>query len=243
MAKRKEDTFNKTPAPREIPTYTLGEAAQYLRIPRTTIRDWVTGRSLQDGTVTRRSQPIIPVSKSTPRLLSFINLVEVHVLDAIRRQHNISLDKVRKAIQFLQKQFPSQHPLVDHNFETNGINLFIEKYGQLINITQEGQLAIKNIMKAHLKRIERDAKGIPQKLYPFTHKRAFYSGEIEPATVVIDPRVSFGRPSIIGTGIPTSIIAERYKAGETVEDLAEDYGLQPLQIQEAIRAVLTVEAA
>ena len=61
--------------------------------------------------------------------------------------------------------------------------------------------------------------------------------------MVIDPRVSFGRPSIIGTGIPTSIIAERYKAGESVEDLADDYGLQPLQIQEAIRSELTVEAA
>ena len=243
MAKRKEDTFNKIRAPQEIPTYTLGEAAQYLRIPRTTIRDWVTGRSLQEEVGTRRSQPIIPVQRSTPRLLSFINLVEVHVLDAIRRQHNISLEKVRKAIQFLQKQFPSKHPLVDHNFETNGINLFIDKYGQLINITQEGQLAIKDIMKAHLQRIERDAQGIPQKLYPFTHKRAFRSGEIEPTVVVIDPRVSFGRPSIIGTGIPILIIAERYKAGESVEDLADDYGLKPLQIHEAIRSVLTVEAA
>lgn len=243
MPKRKEGVPNKILDPREIPTYGLSEAAQYLRIPRTTIRDWVTGRSLRDEAVTRRSQPIIPVPKSTPRLLSFINLVEVHVLDAIRRQHNISLEKVRKAIQFLQKQFPSKHPLVDHNFETNGINLFIEKYGQLIAITQEGQLAMKDIMKAHLKRIERDAQGIPQKLYPFTHKRAFRPGEIEPTSVVIDPRVSFGRPSIVGTGIPTSIIAERYKAGESVEDLADDYGLQPLQIQEAIRSELTVEAA
>ena len=243
MTKKKEGSSNKILDSREVLTYTLGEAAQYLRIPRTTIRDWVNGRSLQDETVSRRSLPIIPIPKTTPQLLSFINLVEVHVLDAIRRQHNFSLEKVRKAIRFLQRQFPSKHPLVDHHFETNGINLFIEKYGQLINVTQEGQLAIKDILKAHLKRIERDAQGIPQKLYPFTHKRAFHPGEIEPITVVIDPRVSFGRPSIIGTGIPILIIAERYKAGESVEDLADDYGLQPLQIQEAIRSVLTVEAA
>jgi len=48
MAKKKEGTVNKILDPREIPTYGLSEAAQYLRIPRTTIRDWVTGRSLQD---------------------------------------------------------------------------------------------------------------------------------------------------------------------------------------------------
>ena len=86
----------------------------------------------------------------------------------------ISLSKKSgKLFSSFREQFPSKHPLVDHDFETNGINLFIEKYGQLINITQEGQLAIKDIMKAHLKRIERDAQGIPQKLYPFTHKRMF----------------------------------------------------------------------
>ena len=98
-------------------------------------------------------------------------------------------------------------------------------------------------MEAHLKRIERDAQGIPQKLYPFTHKRLFRPGEVEPRAVVIDPRVSFGRPIIVGTGIPTAIIAERYKAGESVEDLADDYGLESLQIQEAIRTELWVEAA
>ena len=229
--------------PREIPTYGITEASQYLRIPRTTIRDWVMGRSLQREVGPQRSKPIIPSAGSMPRLLSFINLVEVHVLDAIRRQHNISLEKVRKAIHYLQKQFPSKHPLADHHFETNGINLFIEKYGQLIDITQEGQLAIKEIMKAHLKRIERDAQGIPQKLYPFTHKRDFQLAGNEPKAVVIDPWVSFGRPIIVGTGIPTAIIAERYKAGESIEDLADDYGLQPLKIQEAIRSELTVEAA
>jgi len=104
-------------------------------------------------------------------------------------------------------------------------------------------LAIKEIMKAHLQRIEWDAQGIPQKLYPFTHKRIFRPGESEPRAVVIDPRVSYGRPSIVGTGIPTSIIAERYKAGESIEELAKDYGLQPLQIQEAIRSELAIEAA
>ena len=243
MGKKKGSLKTNILDPREVPSYGISEAAQYLRIPRTTVRDWVTGRSLPNELTPRRTQPIIPISKSTPRLLSFINLVEVHVLDAIRRQHNISLEKVRKAVQFLQKQFPTKHPLANHQFKTDGINLFIDKYGQLIDITQEGQLAIKEIMKAHLKRIEWDSQGIPQKLYPFTHKREFSPEKIEPTVVVIDPRVSFGRPIIVGTGIPTAIIAERYKAGESIEDLADDYGLNTLQIQEAIRSELWVEAA
>ena len=169
-----------------------------------------------------------------------MNLVEVHVLDAIRREHNIPLEKVRMAVTYLSKQFPSKHPLADREFETDGINLFIQKFGQLINISQAGQLAMKEVLEAHLHRIERDVAGIPVKLYPFTRKR---DSQEEPKAIVIDPRVSFGRPVLVGTGIPTAMIAERYKAGESVDDLANDYGRKRLEIEEAIRCELWVEAA
>ena len=94
-------------------------------------------------------------------------------------------------------------------------------------------------LQAHLRRIERDSAGIPVKLYPFTRKR----DPQEPKAVVIDPQVSFGRPVLAGTGIATSVIAERYKAGESMEELADDYGLKRLEIEEAIRCELPLEAA
>lgn len=66
---------------------------------------------------------------------------------------------------------------------------------------------------------------------------------MEPKTIVIDPQVSFGRPVLAGTGIPTAVIAERYIAGESVDDLADDYGRRRLEIEEAIRCELSLEAA
>ena len=65
----------------------------------------------------------------------------------------------------------------------------------------------------------------------------------EPKSVVIDPTMSFGRPSIAETGIATAIVAERYKADESVEALAKDYGVPASSIQEAIRCELQLEAA
>jgi hypothetical protein len=56
-----------------------------------------------DKTVTRRSGSVTMTRKQlrasdvTQRMLSFVNLVELHVLDSIRRQHNVELDNVRKA--------------------------------------------------------------------------------------------------------------------------------------------------
>ena len=64
--------------------------------------------------------------------------------------------------------------------------------------------------------------------------------------MVIDPRVSSGRPVLVGSGIPTAVIAERYKAGESIDQLADDYGRERLDIEdieEAIRCELDERAA
>jgi uncharacterized protein (DUF433 family) len=238
--RQKATAFDKHFDAREVPSYSVMETAHYLRIPRTTIRDWVSGRHYRSTAGVRFSKPIIQVPDLAAKQLSFMNLVEIHVLDAIRRHHDIPLEKVRIAVSYLTKQFPSRHPLADQEFVTDGLNLFIKKFSQLINISQEGQLAIHEVLQAHLHRIERDLKGIPVRLYPFTRKRDFQE---EPRAVVIDPLVSFGRPVLAGTGIPTAVIAERYKAGESMDALAEDYGRQRFEIEEAIRCELTLEAA
>jgi uncharacterized protein (DUF433 family) len=225
--------------PRVLPAYTVPDAAHYLLIPRATVRSWVAGRPYPTKAGKRFFKPVIEVPIPQAPVLSFLNLIEAHVLDAIRRQHQIPLDKVRIAIDYLRSQFGSEHPLADHRFETDGLDLFVQKYGRLINITRSGQLAIRDLLQAHLQRIERDPAGIAVRLYPFTRKRH----PDEPRLVVIDPAVSFGRPVLSGSGVPTAIIAERYKAGDTVEDLAQDYGRSRLDIEEAIRCELQLEAA
>jgi uncharacterized protein (DUF433 family) len=53
--------------------------------------------------------------------------------------------------------------------------------------------------------------------------------------VVLSPTISFGRPVVAGTGIPVSAIYERYKAGDSVADLARDFRLETGAVEEAIR--------
>ena len=55
------------------------------------------------------------------------------------------------------------------------------------------------------------------------------------SAVVIDPRIQFGRPCLTGTGITTSIIAERFAAGETIAEIAADYDREAADVEEAIR--------
>jgi uncharacterized protein (DUF433 family) len=224
---------------RNIPTYGFTEAAHYLRIPLSSIRFWVRGQQYATAQGQRRAASIVKLPSPNRPLLSFLNLAEIHVLDAIRREHEISLQKVRKALGYLEREFHSDRPLIQHAFETDGIDLFVSTYGSLLNITAAGQLVMKDVLKAYLHRIEYDEHGLAARLYPFTRKRQLD----EPNVIVIDPMLSFGRPVIRGTGISTAAVAERYKAGESIGDLARDYARSAGEIEDAIRCELYVRAA
>jgi uncharacterized protein (DUF433 family) len=220
--------------PREAPAYSLSEAAHYLDIPRATLRAWCMGQRYERRGNEAWFRPVLQIADSQRGVLSFFNLTEAHVLDALRRRHEVSLQKVRRALSFVVKTMPSRHPLADAQFETDGLQLFVREYGRLIEISSEGQVALGQVLATYLNRVERDSVGDPVRLYPFTRNRE----ASEPRAVVIDPRVAFGRPVLSGTGIPTAVIAARLKAGETIQELASDYGREPIEIEEAIRCEL-----
>jgi len=222
--------------PRDLPAYTVSEAAHYLYVPVATLRSWVMGRTYPVSAGERYFEPLITVPEGKPRLLSFTNLVEAHVLAAIRRKHGVTLPNIRAAIDHLRSQYGIEHPLADARFKTDGLSLFIETLGQLVNVSMRGQTAIREIMEAHLERVEHDDQGLAARLFPFTRYGA--TRVEQPRTVMIDPRIAFGRPVLTGTGIPTAVLADRYKAGESMQDLAADYECERNLIEEAIRCEL-----
>jgi uncharacterized protein (DUF433 family) len=224
----------------DSPGYKILEASWYLRIPYTTLRSWVVGRDYVAAGEVRRFQPAIEIADPDNTYLSFNNLVEAHVLWAIRRKHQIPFFKIRDAIDFLQRQFGTRRPLLGKQLMTDGIDLFVEKVGDLINVSRKGQMAMREVLQMHLRRIEYDKMDLPVRLYPFIHSKP----DPEPTgPVVIDPNISFGRPIIHRIGVPTALIAERFNAGEKIAEIAADYGADLDDIEEAIRAESQVHAA
>jgi uncharacterized protein (DUF433 family) len=97
--------------------------------------------------------------------------------------------------------------------------------------TWRERLTASQIMQRSLKRIEWDERGLATRLYPYTR-----TPETEaPSWVAIDPQIAFGHPVVAGTGIPTAMLAQRYVAGESIDELAADYACDRLKIEEAIR--------
>lgn len=207
----------------ELPLYGLSEAALYLRVPIKTLEYWAFGR--------KPISPVIRAASKHPRALSFMNLLECHMLASMRSLYDLRLPKIRRAIAHLNKTSRFNHPLIEQPLYTDSVDLLIKEIDKLVNLSRDGQLAIPEIVGAHLVRVEHDKNSGMLKFYPFVRERSV----AEPKYIVINPALGFGKPVIAGTGVSTAVIASRFNARESIPDLAKEYGLEDKQIEEAIR--------
>jgi uncharacterized protein (DUF433 family) len=163
--------------------------------------------------------------------LSFWNLVEAFVLKGLRQQHSLSMQRIRVAVAELRRLYPDlTHPLAQLDLGVLNRDLYADRDGLLVDASLGGQIAMRGVLELYLSRIEKDTIGATR-LYPFTRPLL----DDAPRLIAIDPTISFGRPAIAGTSIPTAVLHERWKAGDSIQELAEDYDRPGAEIEEAIR--------
>lgn len=219
--------------PREIPLYSVVEAARILKLPPSTLRSWVQGNRYETKARGTRTTP--PLFRRPPRsaLLSFSNLIEAHVLANIRREREISAQRVRAALGYVQKRLGVRRPLLSEHFKTDGKDLFVERYGKLIKANEEGQLVMAELLSAALERVERDAEGIPVALYPW--RLLNEESADAPRPIVVDPRHRFGAPMLSASHVPVAAIVDRWQAGERLAEIAEDFRVGLDEVEDAVR--------
>jgi len=215
---------------RNQPAYTLAEAARYIKLPAATLRSWVAGRPYPKAQGVGRFQPLIHPPRRQPAALSFWNLIEAHVLRSLRTDHGVSIRAVRQALSFAERSLGIQRLLLRKELRTDAGKVFLDRYGELIELSASGQLAMRQLLEAHLLRVDWDEWQFPVRLYPFLTVEA--SSADKP--IAIDPKIAFGRPVVVRAGVSTAAIAERIDARETVEELAADYGLTSSDIEQAV---------
>ncbi|MFZ1640631.1 MAG: DUF433 domain-containing protein [Candidatus Contendobacter sp.] len=211
----------------DTPAYTITEAARYLKLAPATLRSWFMGRSYPKRDGPGYFEPLIQFADKDQRLLSFTNLVEAYVLRALRQNHNVSISALRNALDYAEQELKISRLLMKHDLLTATGDLFLQYYGELINLSQSGQLAMRKVLEAYLARVEWNIE-LPSRIYPYV------TGIDNQKVIVIDPCISFGRPILIHKGISTAVIVDRIDAGESVDMLAEDYDLKPDEIEMAI---------
>jgi len=213
--------------PLEIPNYTIEEAARYLLVPVSTVRYWTIGEAT--------AAPLTTVYSRRPLLLSFKNLVELYVLETLREIHDIGLPRIRRSVEELRIEKRSKYPLADYQLATRGRKIYLEgEDNDLINLTASGQHAFKAILDPFLRRVERNAQGIAERLFPFTSRQHQQNPDHAPRVVVIDPRIAFGMPVLVNSRISTAFLMSRKNGGASISKLARDYGRSEVEIEEAI---------
>src|SRR5215470_3846541 len=142
--------------PQEKQRYSIARAAHYLHISPSTLRSWVRGREYP----TRGGTEHWPALIRAGQLLSFNNLVEAYVLRALRVDHRVKMAKVREALDYAEREFGIARLLLSTELLATPGNVFLERFGDLINLSRSGQLAAKQLLEAVLKRVHRNPFGL-----------------------------------------------------------------------------------
>ena len=212
--------------PRQIAMYTAAEAAVSLAIPKQTLSYWLRGRTYTLANGKTRDVPALVVPDEDGAL-SFENLVELHVLRSLWLAR---IRKLRRAVDYLRDALGVARPLLEIDIMHAGVQVIVDHKGELISPSESGQVNIRRVIESHVKRVIRDEDDVAQKVFPFLRtgeKRRLFE---------INPRVKFGRLCLAGTRIPVEVLWSRHRAGDSAEDLAEDYDQALNTIQRALAA-------
>ncbi len=221
---------------RDWPNYTLSEASRWLPLSSRRLRCSLRGprRAIKTGT---GAPPIVRLACVRPPTLSFWNLVECGMLATIPLQRALSLPKVGHALAFVAGAIGNPRPLLAPDFGTHGAGRLVEQYGKLIGASKKEQVAIHDGLLAALSRLGRDTAGLPSRLFPWR------CDPREPRIVVIDPAISFGQPVLVGTRVPVEILFDRYRAGDSMDRLAQDHRVQRAVLEDLAKQWFGASAA
>lgn len=203
----------------KLPVYRLADAARYAHISGGTVRNWH-----------KPSNRPAPLSRKDPgEALSYLQLIELAVV-ASARKTGVSLSAIRRAREYCSKELSSKFPFAEYRFKTDGKELWLDfvevvgrsGHGKVLSTSQHGQLGWTEII-GRLREFDYDQTfGVASRWH--------VAGRRSP--IIIDPRVSFGAPSV--EGVPTQLLKMRWEAGERADVLADDYDIPEPHVLQAL---------
>jgi uncharacterized protein (DUF433 family) len=210
-----------------VPLLTPWETAQHLQIPERTIRYWLRHKTAGHPLV----HSVKPVRRGHPSV-PFIALIEAYVLRSLRNM-KLSPTKIADAAADIQAQFGTEYGLANRRIATDGVDVFIH-YLETDEIARAGdhQMPIREVIDDYLTYILWEDKDE----YPTRLTLRMYDPDV--AEVVIDPRFAWGAPIIEPAKVPVTAVLGMWRAGESPDVVAEEYGLNI----EQVRALISVAA-
>jgi uncharacterized protein (DUF433 family) len=224
--------------------YGIGEAAGYLSIPPTTLRNWVYGnpRYAARGVTSPVVTAVQPERRSGPSM-PFIGLAEAYALAAFRKA-GVPMQRIRPAIDVLAKELGLKYALASRRLYTDGAEVLYD-YAQHLGDTPEGESAMELVVVRNNQRVFTEVVALYLRRVDFGpdgYAQLIRLPQYKLAEVTVDPDHAFGRPRFAHGGVGVEDVIDLFRAGEPVDYVAEEFGLSRDEVEDAIR-VATQPAA
>lgn len=222
------------------PLYTVAEAAAYLRVPRTTFETWAHGYTRRrQGRRLTKAGPIVTSVRAGRREpeIPFIGLAEGMVLAAFRTA-GVSMQRIRPAVDVLKAELGLDHALASKRLYTDGAEILYdyaikEDESQLVGLTivRTRQRVFAPVIQDYLKRITYAQDGWARRLrLPVSNH------------VIVDPERAFGQPIFENGAVRVEDVLDRFEAGDSLGDVAYDFGVPVEAVEEVVRVALKTAA-
>lgn len=218
--------------------YGRADAARLLRLTPQRLGRWVRGYTywLKSGHAPRRTRPPPVVHTDLPTIdgivaLSFLELMELRVVRAFVEK-GVPLQRVRAAARKIAELFGTEHPFAHRRVYTDRDQIFVALSDagvepallQVSGRRASSQLIAGGIFDRYVEEIDfEEESALAERWFPL--------GRSIP--IVLDPRIAFGAPVVVGTRIRTDVLA-LYSAGNTVPAVAKAFELEAARIQAAV---------
>jgi len=221
------------------PLYTVAEAARYLDVPDSTFRSWTHGyhRRSSDRAEVSGAPILTTVARTAAQgpVIPFIGLAEGLVLTALRRS-GVALQRIRPALSRLAADFGLEHALASRRLYTDGAEVLFDyaddedpgtaRAVRSLVVVRNGQRVFNEVVEAYLQRVEYGQDGYP---------RLIELPAYAVAKVVVDPDRGFGQPIFRRGGARLEDALAMFRAGESLETVADEYGVPPSQLEDVVR--------
>jgi DNA-binding transcriptional MerR regulator/uncharacterized protein (DUF433 family) len=213
-----------------IGLYSIPEASKISRVKQQTIRRWINGYNIKkDNIISKKEalwQPDVPKISGVVAL-SFKDLIEIRFVNEFRNL-GVSWKVIKTAVEYAAKELNEKHPLCSKKFVTDKKRIFDqfeENLDKKLLDTLSGQFQITEVIKPSLhKGLEFNQQGIVERWYPNHNKE----------DVVIDPKISFGKPIVTECGISTEILFRSYKAEGDFKRVASIFDIKTSHVKSAV---------
>lgn len=229
------------------PLYTVTEAARYLDVPASTLAAWTHGYRM--NAPGRRAVVGAPILTALPRpttrgpVIPFVGLAEGLVLTAMRRS-GVPLQRIRPALTRLEQELGLAHALASKKLYTDGAEVLYDyaehgddaaaaRAARELVVVRNDQRVFNEIVAGYLRRLDFAEDGYPRLI----HLPAY-----ESADVIVDPARGFGQPIFARGGARIEDALSLFRAGEPLESVAQEYGIPPVQLEDAVRIATRVAA-